>query len=307
MMETREYPTLFQESDSLAISAQRSHLRLTRIKIASLLAVGLIAAIAFNQMPDVPLSSNVILKASDLRLVGNILFTIFLILSFCLTAIVKEKHFDETWFSSRAVAEAVKAETWIFVMKTEPYDNSLSEIKVKEIFLERLHEILRANTTIASRLPSHLSEGAQITTVMEHLRAESPQIRKDFYIKNRIHDQRIWYANKAKWNEDQESKWSIAMWLLETLAIALAIFRIIVQYSAINPVGIVLAMSGGILSWINARSYSEASRSYGLLSQELAILEDRAKNSRPSNMGIIVAETESLVSQEHRVWSGRLL
>lgn len=306
-MEIREYPALFQESDSLAIASQRSHLRLVRIKIAILFAVGLVAAIAFNQVSDLSLRGEILLRASDLRLGANVFFCILLVFSIGLTVVFKEKCYDEMWFSSRAVAEAVKAECWIFIMKTNPYDDSVTETEAKELFLKRLNEIQRVNSYIVPRLSSHLQEGAQITNEMESFREQSPEKRKGFYIEDRIHEQRIWYAKKAKWNEQRESKWSIIMWILEILAIILAILRTLAQYSAINPVGIVLAMSGGILSWINARSYAEASRSYGLLAQELSILEDRARNSKTDDMGIIVSETESLVNQEHRVWSGRLL
>jgi len=97
-------------------------------------------------------------------------------------------------------------------------------------------------------------------------------------------------------------------WILEVAAVALAIIAIILKDMPINPVGIIATAGAGALSWLNARSYSEASISYGLVAHELALLEDRGSHaSTEDKLANIVLDAENKINQEHKIWIARLL
>jgi hypothetical protein len=152
-----------------------------------------------------------------------------------------------------------------------------------------------------------LKEGPQITKKMKEMRNEKLANRRDFYIQNRIRDQRLWYVEKAKWNKKRESLWFVVTWILELTAASLAIVIIILQDTFINPVGIVTTAGAGVLSWINARSYSEPAESYGFVAQELVLLQDRANQvSTEKDLAKIVLDAERTIDREHTVWLARL-
>jgi hypothetical protein len=294
-MEFTEYPALFQESDSLAKDAQRNHLGLLRTKVALLILVGVIAGITWDQ-------------GFVLRITGGILLTSFLVLSIALTAIAHEKRFEETWFGARALAESIKAETWNFTMRMKPYDDLLKENDAENLFLEKLREILREHHTVFSTLQPHLHDGEQITSSMKQVRNEVFDDRKEIYIQNRIHDQMVWYSSKSSLNKKRASEWLIITWSFEILAVAFAVLSTLIPIAIVSPVAIVLSGSAGVLTWLNARSYTEAAQSYGLVGQDLDILQEEAKRaSSIGEFGKVVSEVENAINQEHRIWLGRVI
>jgi hypothetical protein len=290
-----EYPSLFKESDSLAKDAQRNHLRLVRAKVSLLVLVGVIASITWDQ-------------GLTLRLAGGILLTTFLVLSISFTAIIHEKRFEETWFGARALAEAIKAETWNFTMKIGQYGNILKDSEAENHFLERLRKIFREHHTTSSILQPHLHEGEQITAGMKQVRIEAFDNRKDIYIQSRIRDQMIWYSSKAALNRKRASQWLIITWTFELLAVAFAVFSTLIPFAIASPVEIVLSASAGIFTWLNAKSYAEAGQSYGLVAQDLDLLEEEAKRATTiEEFGKVVSEVENAINQEHRIWLGRIV
>lgn len=294
-MESKDFPSIYQESDSLAIDTQEKHFRLVRTKIAFLLAVGIVTSVTLNQTESYRVSEGIVL-------------TIFLVLSIALTAILYMTRFDKIWCDSRAIAESIKAETWVFMMKVGPYGGTISDSEAESRFLNRLNETIHLHQSVLSELASYFKESTQITAHMRCVRNQSLESRREFHSKSRIHDQCVWYAQKTRWNKSQESKWFVVTWVLELSAFALALVTVFFKDTIVSPVGIMTTASAGLLSWINARSYTETSLSYGLVAHELSILEDRASHvTTEEEMANTVLETENTIGQEHRIWLARLL
>jgi hypothetical protein len=293
-LKTEDYPMLFQESDSLAIKAQSKHLLFVRTKIAFLVAIAVIMSVSWNQ-------------ELGLRTPAAVTLAVSLVISMAFTALMNTKRFDHAWVSFRATAESIKTETWLFMMKVEPYEGSITDIQAKDRYLKRLDEILHCRPSVRSQLALHLKEGPQITKQMKEIRNEKLANRREFYVQNRIQDQRRWYVEKSKWNKKRESLWFIVTWILELAAASLAIVAIILQDTFINPVGIVTTAGAGVLSWINARSYSEPAESYGFVAEELVIIQDRANQvSTEKDLAKIVLDAERTIDREHTIWLARL-
>jgi len=294
-LELQDYPTLYRESDSSAINAQKRHFWLVRAKVALLLVIAGVASIAWSQEPN-------------LRTSAAIVLAIFLVVSIVLSAIMDMRKFDRVWFSSRAVAESIKTESWSFMMKVEPYDGTISDSKAEERFLNRLDKILHLQPSLCSELTPYLQQGPLITNYMRQMRNESLENRRTYYVQSRIHDQRSWYAKNAKWNKDREALWFIITWILQLAAAVLAIIVIGFRDLIINPVGILTTAGASALSWLHARSYRELSQTYGLVTQEIALLEDRAnKASTEEKLAEIVLDVERTISREHTIWLARRL
>lgn len=294
-MELQDYPILYQASDSSAIHAEKKCFQLVRTRIGILIIIAGVTSFAWNQVPSV-------------RTFAAIVLASFLIISMVISAIMDMKRFDRIWFSSRAIAESVKKESWSFMMKVEPYDGAVTDDTAEDRFLKRLDEVLHSQSSICPQLASHLQEGAQITEHMRNMRKKSLEDRRVYYTQNRIRDQKLWYTAKAKRNQTQESKWFIITWILQIAAAIIAIIIISIWDLIVNPVGILTTTGAGVLSWINARRYRELSQSYGLTAQELTILEaqmDRALTEE--KLAEIVIGVETVISREHTIWLVRRL
>jgi hypothetical protein len=229
-----------------------------------------------------------------------------MVLSITLTAIMNIRHSDESWLFSRKMAEEIKTATWKYMMKVNDYQGS--EKEAEKIFLEKMDEIMHNNSKVCSQLNLATASVSQITEPMKKIRKSNLKNRMACYYQERIHDQRCWYANKAKWNRSQEVKWFTITWLLELLAVSIALVNIVLADMVIQPVSAVLAAGGGVLSWVNARSYKEPAESYGVISNELTLVEERARNTADEEgFSEIVGEVENLIMKEHYIWLSRLI
>lgn len=290
MLELQEYPVLFRESDSCAIHSQREYFRLLKIKICLLLVTAAVASFSWNQEPSV-------------RIPAAVVTAMILTVLMALSAIGDMKKFDRIWFGSRAIAESVKKESWVFMMKGKPYDNTVTDSVAEQVFLNRLKQIFQSQSSICSELASYSNEGDQITEHMKQMMRKPIVDRLTYYAKNRIHDQRLWYAKKANWNRTRESRWFIVTWILQVVAVILAFIIIGFKNLVANPVGILTTAGAGVLSWMTARSYRELSQSYGLIAQELSFLEERGEHvSTEEELSDIVLEVEQTISREHTIW-----
>lgn len=289
-MDLPDYPSLYRESNSSAIKAQAKHFWLTRAKIALLLFIAGIASVAWAQEPN-------------LRESVAIFSAIFLVAFMFLSAIMDMRKFDRVCFGSRAIAESVKTESWRFMMKADPYDNTITDSEAEDRFLDRLDEILHRELSVSSELAPYLEEGTQITEYMRQTRNETLENRRTRYFQNRLRDQRLWYAEKARWNKTQESRWFIITWILQVAAVVTGIIVIGFGDPIINPVGVLTTAGAGVLSWANAKSYRELSQSYSLTAQELSLLESRADQAlTEEKLARIVEDVERTISREHTVW-----
>jgi len=296
-LELQDYPLMYRESSSSASSNQKKHFRLFRIRIALLIALASLGAVSWNQIP----SLNAL--PPNLRVLPFLVIAVSLAIALVFTVILETKKYDSLWFSSRAIAEAVKRETWLFMMKAKPYDQTVSDSDAEKGFFAFLKQMLKSQSSICSMLTKHSEEGSQITKRMKDIRKSSVAERLEFYGNNRINDQQSWYEGKTKWNISQESRWTILMWLLEALAILFAIVNIFFTDSPFNLIGVATTSGAAVLSWINARNFRELSQSYGLIAQELTIFEGQAKQVQTEEeLAALVADVEAALSQEHAMW-----
>ena len=224
------------------------------------------------------------------------------------TVVIELRRFDRIWFNSRAVAETVKKETWFFMMKVKPYGESVSEPGARKGFLDFLNQILRSQPLPWSELTHHHPEGSQISPRMEKTRKGTTAERLEYYTKNRIHEQQVWYSTKSKSDRAREFQLSIVIWILQAIAVILAFTNVIFRGLPVNLVGVATTAGASVLLWNNARSYRELSQSYGLIAQELSIFEEQAKQiSTEKELAEIILNVEAAISQEHTIWKVKRL
>ena len=293
-MKNEDYPRLFRDADLLAVETEKRHYWLVRSKIVLLIMSAVAASFILEQQ-------------SSYAMVATVGLSLVLLVSMGFTAYMRIQNHDQVWSNGRAVAESVKAETWLYMARSGSYGGETEHGKSEELFLTRLREILQKHSSLYAHLASDLEEGVQVTDYMRQVRSKDIETRATNYVNQRVHDQRLWYMKKAKWNRDQGSLWFAIGWVLEMCAIGFSIVLTAQKNIIVNPVGIVGAAGAGVLSWIGYKTYNEASDSYGFIAQELLLNEEKAKHlSTQEGLDKIVADVEGAISREHTVWSGRL-
>jgi len=294
-MERQDYPLLHQESSACTTHNQKRHFLLVEIQIALLIIVASISSYPLSQQPSM---RNGIIALLAILLVVELFLKIWMML----------RKYDHVWFSCRAIAESVKTESWRFMMKTEPYDNNVSDSDAENSFITRLEEIFHRTSDIATRLTSNVQGGSQISEHMKQIRNTSLEERKNYYTNNRIHEQFVWYSTKANWNQKRESIWLFISWVLQIAAIIIAI--VIVAFTDFNimPIGIITTAGAGAMSWMHSKSYRELSQSYSLTAHDLSLLESRASQvTTERDLPELVLDVERTISREHSMWLARRL
>lgn len=293
-LERKDYPLLYQESSNCSIYNQKKHFLLVQIQIGLLIIIATV--------PSIPLNEH--LKIRN----GVIIFlTVLLIIELFFRIWMALKKYDHVWFSCRAIAESVKSESWRFMMKVVPYDN-VSDSEAEYNFIRRLHEILHRQPSIVMKLTSALQNGEQISDFMKQIRNKSREERRDFYTQNRIHEQNVWYASKASWNQNKESFWLFISWVMPFAAIIIAIIFIVFTDFNILPVGIITTAGAGAMTWMHSKSYRELSQSYSLTAQDLSLLETQANTvTAEAEIAELVSDVERTISKEHTMWLARRL
>ena len=287
-MRAVDYPTLYSECDACAEGNQKKHFQLLKVEISLLIAIAILGALDWREFPNFGIFPPLFIAVS-------------LSILFVFTVIMENKKFEKNWFTARAVAEMVKRESWLYMMKAKPYDQQ-KDHEAKAKFKEFLKQIVESQALPWPEL-IHSHEVTQVTETMDKKRNAGFDEQKKFYISSRINDQRSWYARKAQENCVKESRMTLLMWILSALGVALAFVNIIINDFPINAVGVATTASAAVLSWIGARSYGELSQSYSIVAQELSFIEDDAKEAKTEDeLKNIVMDAEETMSKEHKLW-----
>ena len=91
------------------------------------------------------------------------------------------------------------------------------------------------------------------------------------------------------------------------IAVFLAILKII---SSINPaylpVDVTIALAAGVLSWIQAKRFTELSASYALTAHEIGFINEKSATIQSEeDFSKFVGDAENAFSREHTQWAAR--
>jgi hypothetical protein len=234
--------------------------------------------------------------------------TIALALSilFAFTAIMENKKFQNSWFTSRTIAEMIKRESWLYMLAVDPYSTQ-GDREAKLAFKKFLRQIVESETLPWADLTISL-EGSQITGKMDEERNTDLDKQKEFYVQHRLDDQRAWYAGKAESYRMNESRLSVLMWFFLALGVVFAFINIIATDLPIDAVGVATTASAAVLSWIGAKSYRELAQSYSIVAHELVCIEEDAKEIKTAEeLRNLVLDAEETMGQEHKLWKTKRL
>lgn len=285
-MTEADFPALYRSADSLSLRSQR--------KFFGALALQLVLLVLAAILSVVNVPCWIIGVAQAAVLLGALGSSIYLF----------AKRPDRYWYAARAVAESIKTITWRYVSRAEPFE-SADEALIRVAFGRKLRAIVDQNREVAQFLTQFLGE-AQITRAMEAMRAGNLAHRKDTYAQSRIQDQLTWYAKKAANNTTLSERFFLALIAVNGIAVLLALVRIRYFDAPYWPTDIFVAAAASLLTWMQAKRYSELAASYALAAHEISLIADQAGQPQTEQeFSLFVGDAENAFSREHTQWVAR--
>jgi len=285
------YPGLFRGADLASISAQETYFLLQRVYLGSLIIGGILGALTS------------LFHGSALTWIYTSMAAV-LSVGLLVLWIGRARQDDKIWFDCRAVAESVKTATWRFMMAVPPFEKDDS---VDQRFISELREIREARPDCQKYLAGVVgADASPITEFMRKTRSLTFEERKQFYIEQRLRDQKSWYSRKAQMNARSGERWFWSTVVLQLLAIIAAIAQIPIGGFGANLVPIVTTCAAAAVAWNQMKRHDELKKTYALASQELSELEAIARGlSTNDDFLQLVEQVEEAISREHTMWCAR--
>lgn len=288
-MDFINFPGLYQASDKASISAQSTYKNLIGFDLLSMIISSVLAIYNFQDCEP--------------KLFIYIISGLLLFLGLILTIIIRTKKFEDIWYQGRALAESTKTLTWRFIMCSESFENNIDEQTVKEIFIKRLKEISHEFIDLNKTLNTIVMTLPVITDKMIEIRRLNLLERKQYYLENRIEDQKKWYANKAEFNKKKYNNWFILIILCQTLSIICVVYLIKYPDSNWNFVGFFTTVSASAISWLQLKQHQELKQAYTTAAQELNfIMASAGRINNDIQLSEFVLDSENAISREHTLW-----
>lgn len=283
------YPPLFYRADQYALKEQRSYY------------VGLFLQLFFSFLVTV---FSIYYRESSSHAV---LQTIFLLLLFVLSVYLFFSKKVDRWYAARACAESVKTRSWRFMMKADPYRNSNED--ALSLFTQDLDASLLDQKPFLSALsadpPNEQSIDLCFASLCE-IRAWDTPRRSEFYHQERIRNQHNWYCAKSRKKGIQGTVFSLLFLVFVLVALAVSISRIFIPSNPVWPIDAVVCIAMAILTWIQAKKFSELKSTYQQAGQETKrMLDAWPQTPIERELACLVAETENTFSSEHTQWVSR--
>lgn len=283
-----DYPELYDSANKASLISQNEYT--TIMKIYLILTV---------------LSAVLTMYIKESKIAGIIAAVFFLII-LGLTIYQGIKRFDRIWYNGRAVAESVKTRTWRFVMRAEPYNDTDKIEFVKSEFCDDLKDILTQNKSLGSYLlQESVSSKGNITNSMLSIRKLPLVDRLNYYLSNRINEQRLWYITKANINKRQEKKWFYGIVATNFSVLILLLLEIGYEWYFL-PTSAIIVAGSSFLTWTQIKKYQDLATSYALTAHEIGIIKDESfKVIDEKSLSNFVKDSENAFSREHTQWIAR--
>lgn len=287
-----DYPAMYLAADGASRLAQKRHLRITGIILATLV---LSAALAATEAA-LPTVARILALASAAGAA----------ISFMLTSLRKAMKPEKLWYSGRAVAEAAKSMAWRYMTGADPYPVSMGATEADAKFVSDLRSLAKDQAQDALGFGGQFSDRPQITRRMRELRAASLQERCNSYVTDRIQDQRKWYGNKARKSQSVANIYFVIIQVCQALTLAATVLLLSPIGTKWNLGGMFSALASAMIAWLQVRQHEELAQTYSVVALELGFVEEQAAGANSEkDLSALVLNAEGTLTQEHSLWIAR--
>lgn len=285
---SENFPALFRSADAASNAKQRLYLNLVILEYAALF----IAAVLFMD----------IFEGATFHLFYAFVFLIALAALLARALMKPEQH----WYRCRALAESVKTLTWRYMMRAQPFAETADLAVARAEFRNHLQLLFDENRSTAEMINSDWSDASQITPEMDRIRGLSLNGRKDFYVSDRVREQRSWYSRKAGNNRRSARRWVSIGVGAYLVAIALVLARIEFVFWRIWPIEPVIVFASSLVGWMQIKKFNELGAAYTVAAHEIGLISPRIDDvASEAEFSECVNDAELAFSREHTLWIAR--
>ncbi|MFC4563397.1 DUF4231 domain-containing protein [Nocardiopsis mangrovi] len=281
-----DLPALLRAADTNSLAGQRRLLLITRVQLTSLIAAAGLGMLSLSGWAG---DAAAVLAAVAF---GTALVTEVFRL--------KDRP-DRLWYAGRAVAESAKTLTWRYMVGGAPLGiRGAGGDGADTRLLDRFREI--SSDLDAGWLVPARGSADEITTAMRRARALPLADRRLLYLRERLDDQRAWYAGKSRWNARRSTLWSVGLAAVELAGLALGIARAAGLFE-VDLLGFAAALAAAGAAWVQTRQHQNLATAYGVASHEISLIRARADHSvTEEEWALFVSDAEEAISREHTLW-----
>ena len=284
-MEEQDFPALYRSADKLSLDSQKHFFCILMIHLVVLIVAAALSAVNITEKWVYVLQLLALMAALGC--------------SVYLWGVRPDRY----WYAGRAVAESVKTITWRYVSKAEPFQTE--DMMAKNDFKQSLRMIFEQNQDVCSKLIDYANQ-EQFTVAMQEMRSSSLDNRKNNYCEKRIRDQREWYAKKAAFNKKKANLFFWGLIIANFIGVVLAILKVAEINPIYLPVDVIIALASSLLSWIQAKRFTELSASYALTAHEIGFINEQLDRiNTEDEFSKFVGDAENAFSREHTQWAAR--
>lgn len=284
-MQEQDFPALYRSANELSLASQRHFFLALRVHLVTLVVAAVLSIVSIPHWSVAALQL--------IALLGALGCSIYL---FAMRP-------DRLWYAGRAVAESIKTITWRYVCRAEPFQDD--DAAANSDFRQTLKQIVEQNKEVCQSLTEYLDE-AQFTPVMEQMRARSLNERRATYADSRIKDQLTWYARKAAFNRRMSRYFFWALIGVNSIAVVCAVLRMAYVQLPFWPTDVFVAIAASVLSWMQAKRFSELAASYALAAHEIGLIREQSLlPDTDEKFSLFVGDAENAFSREHTQWVAR--
>lgn len=284
-----DFTSLYLAADDASKTTQRNYISIVAFDLSLMVIASALAVYNY--------------ESTDSKLVLYIISGLCLLASTFLTIVLLTRKFEDFWYQGRALAESCKTLTWRFMTRSELFEDSVSLNDAKEKFVNRVQELTTEFPDLNKIMKTELLNKPVITEKMINVRNLSLAERKQYYIDQRIEDQKSWYAKKASYNNKKYILWFSIIILSQALSLITIAFLISNPKTNWNLVGFFTTVSAASLSWLQLKRHQELKQAYTTTSKELNMILALSDNiNTETEFSKFVLDSENAVSREHTLW-----
>jgi hypothetical protein len=288
-MKKEDYPSLFRASDKVSIDSQKNYIVLFLAEISLVLLGAGISIYNFS--------------VEDSKLIVYVISGVLFLFGIIISIIQKVMRYDNLWYQGRALAESCKTITWRYISCSEEFNINIDDNSSRRIFLNKIDKLSKEFEFLNKHLDKKMLVEPNITDKMSNIRSKNLYERKEYYLKERIEDQKKWYSKKAKKNKDISTFCFILNIISHIVTIICIGYLIFHPKSNWNFVGLFTTISTSIIAWVQLKQYQNLNQSYSTASIELNLISDLGESIQlEEEFSQYVLDSENAISREHTTW-----
>lgn len=111
---------------------------------------------------------------------------------------------------------------------------------------------------------------------------------------------------KAAFNRRMSRYFFWALIGVNSIAVLCAVLRMVYVDQPFWPTDILVAIAASVLSWMQAKRFSELAASYALAAHEIGLIKEQSLlPDTPEKFSLFVGDAENVFSREHTQWVAR--